>query len=141
MENVRGAVLFYDGECGLCRALVRWLARADRRAVLRFAPLQGAFAQAALRRCGLPPTDFDSLVFMPEINGPDYSLRTGGVIATLSKLGGGWRLVARLLAAVPVSWRDTAYRAVARVRFRIFGRVEFRADEPPDPKQAERFLT
>ena len=143
MEDLRGAVLLYDGECGLCRALVRWLARADRRGALRFAPLQGGFAQAALRRCGLPTRDFDSLVFMPEIHGTDYSLRTAGVIAALSSLGGGWRLVARLLAVLPVSWRDAAYRGVARVRYRIFGRVEFRADElpDPDPRRAERFLT
>lgn len=141
MEDARGAVLLYDGECGLCRALVRWLAQADRRRALRFAPLQGGFAQAALHRCGLPTTDFDSLVFMPEILGTNYSLRTAGVIAALSSLGGGWRVIARLLAVLPVSWRDAAYRGVARVRYRIFGRVMFRADEPPDPKRAERFLT
>ncbi|HTE07093.1 MAG TPA: DCC1-like thiol-disulfide oxidoreductase family protein, partial [Planctomycetota bacterium] len=35
-------ILFFDGTCGLCSGVVRWCLRRDRRAVLHFAPLQGA---------------------------------------------------------------------------------------------------
>ena len=141
MNDVRGPVLLYDGECGLCRALVRRLARADRRRVLRFAPLQGAFAQSALRRCGLPTTDFDSLVFLPAADGAEHHLRTAGVIAALTCLGGVWRAAGRALAMVPGRWRDAAYKCVARVRYRIFGQVAFRPGEPLDPARRDRFLS
>jgi predicted DCC family thiol-disulfide oxidoreductase YuxK len=139
MDNVRGPVLLYDGECGLCRALVRRLARADRRGALHYAPLQGAFAQTTLRRCGLPTEDFDSLVFLPEAEGGEFHLRTAGVIAALARLGGGWRLAARAMAVAPAGWRDVVYKGVARVRYRVFGRVDHRAGEPADPTRAERF--
>jgi len=135
-----GPVLLYDGECGLCCAVVRRLARADRRAALRFAPLQGEFAQVALRRCGLPAQDFDSLVFLPEAEEPAFHLRTGGVILALECLGGGWAATARVLAGVPAPWREVVYRGVARMRHRIFGRVRYRPGEPVNPARPEQFL-
>jgi hypothetical protein len=42
------AVLFFDGECGLCNGLVRILIRLDRPGRLHYAPLQGPSAQAYL---------------------------------------------------------------------------------------------
>jgi predicted DCC family thiol-disulfide oxidoreductase YuxK len=109
--------------------------------MLRLAPLQGAFAQVALRRCGLPLKDFESLVFLPEAEGKKYHLRTEGVIAALARLGGGWRVAARFIALVPTAWRDVIYNVVAGARYRIFGRVVYRDGEPSDPKWAQRFLT
>ncbi len=133
-------VLLYDGECGLCRALVRRLARSDRNRRLFFAPLQGAFAQAALRRLGLPTEDFDSLVFLPAANGNQFATRTDGVLAVLALLGPGARRFARLARRVPGPWRDASYRLVARVRYRIFGRVDYVAAEAPGPELAGRFI-
>ena len=63
-------VLLYDGECGLCNRLVRLLLRSDRAGRLNYAPLQSEPAQAYLRAQGLPVTDFDSLVFVPDWNQP-----------------------------------------------------------------------
>ncbi|NDC75289.1 DUF393 domain-containing protein [bacterium] len=141
MPATDGPVLLYDGECGFCRAWVRQLVRVDGRGMLRFAPLQGAFAQVALRRCGLPLKDFESLVFLPEAEGEKYHLRTEGLIAALARLGGGWRVAARFIAVVPATWRNAVYNGVAGARYRIFGRVVYRDGELLDPKWAQRFLT
>ena len=131
-------VLLYDGACGLCNALVRFILRRDRAARLRFAPLQGAYGQAALRRLGLPTTDFDSLVFLPRgESGPGLS-RTAGALAVLGELGGGWARVARLLGVVPAPLRDALYRLVARTRYLVFGR--YRPTPLPNPAWAERFI-
>jgi predicted DCC family thiol-disulfide oxidoreductase YuxK len=116
-----GPVLLYDGECGLCRATVRFLLRRDRPGVLRYAALQGRFAQATLRRLGLPTEDFDSLVFLPVADGAVYWLRTEGVLAVLRTLGGFWAMLARIGGRVPPAWRDAAYRVVARWRHRLTG--------------------
>lgn len=114
-----GPVLFFDGECGLCRRVVRRLQGWDRRARLRFAPLQGPEAQAYLRAHGLPAADFDSLVFVPNWarrDRPEFRLRTAGAIAALRTVGGPGRPLAAALALFPAAWRDAAYREVARRR-------------------------
>ncbi len=133
-------VLLFDGECGLCNGGVRLLLRTDRRGRLKFAPLQGAPAQAYLRAQGLPTEDFDSLVFVPDWNEPTpggYALRTDGAMAAMAEAGGVWRLVA-WLRVVPRGWRDLAYKGVARSRYALFG--EYRPRPLPDPAWAERFL-
>jgi len=133
-------VLLYDGECGLCTAMVRFMLMRDRRGVLRFAPLQGPTAQAFLRARGLPTSDFDSIVLVEDLGRADteYWFRTAGVLRALEAMGGGWRRVARVLRVFPASWRDAVYRMVARVRYRLFGRG--RPTEPLDPRWAGRVL-
>jgi predicted DCC family thiol-disulfide oxidoreductase YuxK len=138
METPNGPVLLYDGECGLCRAVVRLLLRLDGEGRLRFAPLQGPFAQTALRRLGLPTEDFDSLVYLPGPDGNDYRLKTDGVIAVLRLLGGFWRATGAVLDLVPSSWRDAAYRGVAKVRYPLFGRRD--PETLVDPRKADRFI-
>ena len=117
-------VLLFDGECGLCNRIVRVLLRLDGGGRLRFAPLQGAAAQAYLRAQGLPTEDFDSLVFVPDWTRQtrgEFLRRTDGVIAALRTGGAGSRALAAAFAVFPAAWRDAAYRLVARWRYRIFG--------------------
>lgn len=118
-------VLFFDGECGLCQRLVRWLLRLDVAGRLRFAPLQGSSAQSYLRAHSLPTVDFDTLIFVPDWKGrerPAHLLRTAGVIAALRAIGGRTAgTMAALIALFPARVRDAGYRLVGRWRFRIFG--------------------
>ncbi|HEU5078711.1 MAG TPA: DCC1-like thiol-disulfide oxidoreductase family protein [Opitutaceae bacterium] len=132
-------VLFYDGECGLCNAVVRFLLRRDRRGLLRFAPLQGATAQAFLRNQGLDTAHFDSLVFVDDLSAaaPIYFLRSNAVLEILRRLGGVWRFSA-IFRVIPPSVRDLAYRLVARTRYLIFGVYRPRPLEKPE--WAARFL-
>jgi len=136
----RQPVLFYDGECGLCNWVVRFLLREDAAARMKYAPLQSAPAQAYLRAQGLPTEDFDSLVFVPDWNDQArgaFRLRTAGVLGAADEIGGIWRVIswARVLPAV---LRDGAYKLVARFRYTLFG--EYRPSPLPDPAWAKRFL-
>jgi predicted DCC family thiol-disulfide oxidoreductase YuxK len=136
-----GPVLFFDGECGLCNRVVRWLLRMDRRGRLSFAPLQGPTAQAYLRTHQLPTDNFDTLVYVPDWSRrdqPEYLLRTAGVLAALRVAGGSGRFLAALLGLIPSSWRDAGYRAVGHWRYRIFG--PWRPRPLPKPEWARRFL-
>jgi predicted DCC family thiol-disulfide oxidoreductase YuxK len=141
-----GPLLLFDGDCGLCQALVRFLLRRERANALRFAPLQGATGRAALRARGLDTENFDSLVFIPapraeasvEPAGTEFFLRTDAVVRVLEMLGGAWRGLARVLRFVPRPLRDAGYRVVARLRYRIFG--VHRAQTPLEPRRAQRFL-
>jgi predicted DCC family thiol-disulfide oxidoreductase YuxK len=138
--DARQPVLLYDGECGLCNAVVRWMIRRDRRARLRFAPLQSPVAQDYLRREGLPTSDFDSIVFVPDWKHPvpaAYRLRTDGALAALREIGGIGRALA-WLRVIPRALRDPMYRLIARFRYALFG--EYRPTPLPDPAWAKRFL-
>ncbi|MBI5770130.1 MAG: DUF393 domain-containing protein [Verrucomicrobia bacterium] len=130
----------FDGECGLCVRIVRWLLRIDARGTLRFAPLQGRAAQAFLRAHGLPADDFDSLVFVADWaggNAPEAAIarRTDGVIAALRAVDARRR--AACLAIWPRPVRDLGYRLVARWRRRIFGAGAVRS---VPAQSAARFL-
>lgn len=136
----RRPVLLFDGECGLCHAVVRFLLRRDRIGRLHFAPLQSEPAQAYLRARGLPTADFDSLVFVPDWDRPAASapqFRTDGALSALEAIGGPWSAFARL-RAVPRVLRDPCYTLVARTRYMLFGR--YRPRPPADPSWSARFL-
>jgi predicted DCC family thiol-disulfide oxidoreductase YuxK len=140
--EISGPVLFFDGQCGLCNRLVRFLLRLDRAGRLRFAPLQGPAAQGYLRAHGLPTVDFDTLIYVPDWSRrdrPDHLLRTGGVIAALRVVGGRTaRLIAAVIALFPAVVRDAGYRVVGHWRYRIFG--PWRPRPLPRPEWAARFL-
>lgn len=139
-RDTRQPVLLYDGECGLCNAAVRLLLREDTSARLRFAPLQSPPAQSYLRIQNLPTADFDSIVFIPDWNNPvigAYRLRTDGVLAASSEIGGLWRVIAAL-RLLPRRLRDPFYKLVARTRYALFG--EYVPTPLPDPAWRTRFL-
>jgi predicted DCC family thiol-disulfide oxidoreductase YuxK len=133
-------ILLYDGVCGLCNRFVQFILRRDRNAIFRFASLQSAFASRILARHGANPTDLDTVyvVVNPDLNPdlrkesptqgaqPNESLltRSEAVLFVLKQLGGPWRPTAFLLQLPPKFLRDLAYNAVARHRYRIFGRSE-----------------
>jgi predicted DCC family thiol-disulfide oxidoreductase YuxK len=138
-DDERRPVLLYDGECGLCAAVVRAMLREDAAARLRFAPLQGAAAQDYLRARGLPTSGFDSLVFVPDWERPEAfppRLRSDGALAAADEPGGLCRVFS-WVRIVPRPALDAAYRAVARARG-IFGRPACSPAE--EPAWSSRFL-
>jgi predicted DCC family thiol-disulfide oxidoreductase YuxK len=133
-------VVFFDGVCGLCDRLVRFLLPRDRRGRLRFAPLQGELARTVLARHGLNPDDLDSIVVVTGWrNSSERALtRAPAVLHTLDVLGTGWRMLARAASIVPVPLANGVYNLVARSRYRIFGR--FDACPLPPREWRARFL-
>lgn len=131
-------VLLFDGECGLCQGVVRFILKRDEQQSIQMAPLQGKTGQALLERVGLPTDDFDSLVLFPDPEKQETMLRTDGVAAVLKLLPGPWRQMGSILAVLPRWFRDGGYRIVAKTRHRIFG--DPRPDGLNRPEWAERVL-
>ena len=115
-------ILFYDGHCGLCHRAVQFVVRHDQSGTaFRFAPLQGKTFAAVVpadRRGGMP----DSMAV--QTRDAALLLRSDAWVHILRRLGGGWRILAGAVAAVPRPLRDAVYDFVGRIRYRIFGRRE-----------------
>jgi len=133
-------ILLYDGVCGFCNGLVQFILRRDRDAVFRFASLQSAFAARALSRHGANPSDLDTVYVVVHHELPDEYLlsRSEAVLFVLKQLPGPWRALASLLQLLPKFLRDAAYNAIARNRYRIFGR--FQVCPLPSERDRNRFL-
>jgi len=126
-------IVYFDGVCGFCNHTVDFLLRRDRRARLRFSPLQGETAKAQLAsedRAGL-----GSLIVS---RGDRTFRRSAAVVRILWELPYPWPLLGWALWLVPLPLRDLGYRLFARFRYRLFGRLE--ACRLPQPGEAERFL-
>ncbi len=128
------AVIVFDGVCALCSRWVRFLLRFDRQGRYRFAAMQGAHGSHLLRAHGLDPNDPLSFLL---VDAQGAWTDTNAILRVLAGLGGVWRL-AGALGVLPQTWRDRAYRVLARNRYRWFGRHD--TCYLPDAEQAARFL-
>jgi len=110
--------LFYDGHCGLCHRMVRFVLAEDRAGTsIRFAPLESAFFASRIpaeQRATLP----DSIVV--EAAGGELLTRSAAILHVLRRLGGLWRISAALAGVIPGAVLDWFYDSVARVRRKIF---------------------
>jgi predicted DCC family thiol-disulfide oxidoreductase YuxK len=132
-------IVLYDGVCGLCDRLNRFLLARDRAGRFRFAALQGAVAGEILARHGRDPRDLDTLYVVLGHGRPDERLlrKSDAALWILGQLGGAWRAVGAL-RVVPRGVRDLGYDLVARTRYRLFGRYD--TCPLPDPRHRARFL-
>lgn len=128
-------VLLYDGTCGLCSSLVRFILRRDRKATLRFATLDGEFA-ASVRGAFPELAGVDSMVWVDAGMGRVLA-RSDAALRVARYLGGRWRLAA-VGAIVPRSIRDRIYDVVARHRHQVASRPA--ACLVPGPDVVHRFL-
>ncbi len=131
-------VMLYDGLCGFCDRTVRLVLRFDRRRTMRFAALQGDFAQNTLQRHA-QLRGVDSLIVVENAGtGQErVHVRSEAVLFIARYLGGAWK-AATLMRILPRGLRDGAYDLFARHRYRIFGR--FDTCPLPAPDVRARFL-
>lgn len=129
-----GAVIVFDGVCVLCNGWVRFLLRYDHGRRFRFAAMQGETGRRLLAAHGLDPEDPASFLLL-DARGANAD--SDAVLDVLAALGWPWRAAAAL-RVVPRTVRDAGYRALARNRYRWFGKRT--ACALPEPAQADRFL-
>jgi predicted DCC family thiol-disulfide oxidoreductase YuxK len=116
------ARLFYDGDCGLCHATVRFVLAEDRDGRgFRFAPLASeSFARLAPAevRAALP----DSIVLA--LDDGTLLVRSAAALEIGERLGGLWRACARIAGILPAAALDRLYDAIARNRKRFVRRPD-----------------
>jgi predicted DCC family thiol-disulfide oxidoreductase YuxK len=138
---VASTVVFYDGVCGLCNRLVRFLIQRDTNARLLFAPLQGTLARSVLPAQGYDPSHLDTVYVLVDFQGPPIKAgptsghvlaRSRAILHTLAELGPPWRVAAAIGRLVPRVVSDAIYKSVARRRYQTFGKFEVCPVPPPE---------
>jgi predicted DCC family thiol-disulfide oxidoreductase YuxK len=133
------ALMFYDGLCGVCNTAVQWVIKHDHSDRFRFAPQQSALAAAILSRHGI---DHEAMlksnsVYLVLDAGTEHErllTQSDVTVNMLLMLGGRWRVLGKMLRAVPRFVRNAAYRMFARNRYRLTGQYEV----CPVPSEAEQ---
>lgn len=120
-------VLFFDGNCHLCNESVRLLLKLDSHRRLRYAPLQGETARMLFEQIdessSLTRALPDSIVFF---DGKRLLVTWKALLGIATLLWPGARLLLAVLAFPPISWVGAAaYRMIAALRYRIFGRADY----------------
>jgi len=133
-------VILYDGVCGLCNRLVRFVLKHDSPDRFRFASLQSNFAAAILRRHQADLADLNTIYVVLDHALPDERLasRSDAAVVVLRELGGGWNVLGLTLRALPEWLRNWGYNLVARNRYRIFGK--YNSCPIPSEKDHRKFL-
>jgi predicted DCC family thiol-disulfide oxidoreductase YuxK len=126
------ALVLFDGHCGLCNRMVRFLLRIDRHKTLSFAPLTGPTAQRLMPR---RPDDFDAIVYVRQ--GQPLTDSSSAILTILGDLGLPWSLFKSFLW-IPRVFRDAVYRFIAQRRYKIFGHYD--SCPLPDASVKNRFL-
>lgn len=111
-------IFVFDGTCPLCSGGVRFLMTFDRAGKVAFTSAQETIGAALYQHYALPVDDTYLLIDRGEALG-----MSEGYFRLFSILGGLWPVL-RLFAILPELWLDRAYRAMARNRFRLGGKVE-----------------
>ncbi len=114
-----GPIVLYDGECGLCHHSVKFLIARDRHQ-LKYAPLQGETAAELRARHPEIPATLESVVL---VDNDRVYLRSKAFLYGARYLTRPWRW-AYYLRWLPALVLDLGYRAVAAIRYRVWGKYD-----------------
>lgn len=137
--SVHRHVVLYDGVCGLCARVVTFTIKRDPEGRFAYAALQSEWAREHLEPYGRDPAALDSFFVLADAGTADERLldRSDAALFLAGAVGWPWR-AARAFVIVPKVLRDLAYRGIARIRYRVFGKKD--ACPIPTPAQRARFL-
>ena len=111
-------LIVFDGVCVLCSGFFRFVLRHDHARRFHFATALGPLGQALYRALDLPTQAFETNLVI--VDGRIYQ-RLDAFAAAMAPLGGRWRPLA-VLRWLPRIVKDPLYHAIARNRYRLFGR-------------------
>ncbi len=137
-------LVIFDGRCGFCNRSVRWFLRRDRGDRLRFVSSGSPRVAELLVRqdSGVPEHALSSttIFVVRDPGGPseEVFIRSNAAVALLAALPGPWPAIGKVFEWIPRQLRDLAYRLIARLRYRIWGR--FATCPIPSAQERAHFL-
>jgi len=132
-------LILYDGVCGLCNRLNRFVLKRDPAAVFQFASLQSRLGQSLLKANGLDADNLETLYVVANYGSesPVLLSKSQAAFFILKTLGGPWRVVT-ILGILPWRLLDWVYDLIARNRYTVFGR--YQTCPIPSPEYKSRFV-
>lgn len=127
-------IIVFDGNCNVCDASVRFVLRWDRSDRFVFASNQSQIGLSLLARHGVRG-EYVGSVYLVE--GDHIYAKSTAALRIARFLGFPW-CVAYSLILLPRGFRDWAYDAFARNRYRWFGRRE--SCRVPTERERARFI-
>lgn len=128
------SIVFYDGACGFCQEGVQLILKHNRDRNLYFATLQSGLAEALVPNSQLPHPLPDSMLFYEQ----DRLYTESEAVLRIARHLKFPFSIAYFFRFIPLSFRNYAYRFVARNRYRIAGRRE--VCMLPTPEERARFI-
>lgn len=125
-------ILFFDGLCHFCNASVQFTQKRDTRKRIFFTPLQGE--TAALMLPHLDPEKPQSVVYHRK--GKTY-YKSSAVFRIAQDLDGLWP-ICNVLLIIPAFLRNLVYDAIARNRYKWFGKRE--SCKIPTQEEKDQYL-
>lgn len=141
MPPADAALLLFDGRCGLCNRLVKFVLKRDKKDRFVFAPLQSPIGGEILARHGRDARDLDTFCVVLERGTPNERVLVKGRAAAhvLSRLPAAWPVLAWIARPMPTRVLDFFYDFVAKRRIAWFGRTD--GCLVPTPAQRAKFLS
>ena len=122
------SVVFFDGVCGLCAGVVKFIISRDPSKHFRFCSLQSKAAAPFLASQGL--TLEEALQsFLVQTDTGAVLRKSDAAIFIGRRLASPWPCLAAAASFFPRCVRDSAYDLVARNRYSVFGRVPLQEGE------------
>ncbi len=113
-------IVFYDGECRFCSAVVNFIIDNNSSHDIFFASLQSDIGQLTLKELGMPSDELSTIIC--KIDG--RTLKKSSAVLEIAKyLDGGYKHLSKLLI-IPRFIRDFGYDVIAKFRFMIGGRTD-----------------
>jgi predicted DCC family thiol-disulfide oxidoreductase YuxK len=133
-------IVLYDGVCGLCNRLVRFVLKIDRNDVFRFASLQSKLAEQILVRHRLRSESLETVYVVLDYGLAEERLlsRLQAVVYVLQQMSRPLVYVSVILRVLPAPIQKFLYGLIARNRYRVFGRHE--TCPLPDSATRSKFL-
>lgn len=128
-------IILFDGVCNLCIGSVKFIIKNDTNDKFRLAAIQSAEGQKIIKKFSIDVKKIDSIILVKK-NKVKY--RSLAVLLVLINLNTVWRFLF-MFYLVPYPIRDFFYRAIARSRYRVFGKQE--SCIIPNKKNKSKFLS
>lgn len=123
-----------DGDCALCSAAARRIARLDRHNQVRITTSQSDLGRSLLAHFGLDPDDPETWLLLSEGNA--YG-SLDAIIRLFPRLSPLYSPL-RMLNLLPIRIQDWLYARIARNRYALWGRGNMCA--LPDPELRQRLI-
>lgn len=127
-------IVLFDSQCLICDGFVKRVIKWDKEGVLKFSGLQSDKAVHEINRRNIPMPKNGSVVLLFEDR---YATESDAVIKIL-EITGKSSFFIRLIRGIPKSWRDVAYRWVAKNRYRFYKKRDH--CPLPEPSETGRFV-